>query len=472
MKWYTIIAILSLSFSLSAQKQWSLAECINYAIEHNLTIDNAELGIQNAEIGAKLAKQSRLPSLNFNTNAGFNIGRSIDPVSNLFVTATNSFNSLNLNSGVRLFNFGAINKSIASEKHNVLSAEFNRKQTEQDIALLVTTAYLDVLFNKANLENAQNTLAISKAQLDQISKLVDAGSRPYNERLDVEAQIANDQQNIIGFENQITLALLRLRQAMLLPQNEELDIIVPDLNMLEELAVLDADAIYQKALQSQHSVKAIEHAILSAKFNEEAVSKQKLPSIDGFAGINSNFSSQLKEGVGSEIIQTPGQEVLINNEPALLSTFQEVPTGVRTQSYGTQLDDNLGGNVGIQISVPIFNRFANKAAEQRAHVNTLTQELTLQQEYQAIRNDVESAVANARAAQKQLLAADRAVEAQEAAYENARVRYDLGAGNSFDLTNAQNRLDNARNNYNQAKYDYIFRLKIIDFYLGNPLTLN
>ena len=458
--------------SLDAQKLWSLEECILYAIENNLTIENAEFAIQNAAIGQKLAKNQRLPNLNFSSNLGVNVGRSIDPATNEFVTATNSFNTMNLNTGVTLFNFSGINNSIKSEEHNLLSAQFNRKQTEQDIALAVTSAYLDVLFGKENLKNAQNQLSITVAQLDQILKLIDAGSRPLNERLNLDAQKARDEQQIISVENQIALALLRLRQTMLLPSSESLDIVVPEITVSDEYELMSSDEIYLSALKNQNSIQALEHAILSAQYNEKSVSARKLPSLSAFGGLNTNFSSQLKEGRNFETIITPPENILLNGDPATFSTFVDIPSEVVTSSWGSQIDQNLGGNAGVQVSVPIFNRFANKAAEQRAHIATMQQENNLEQERQNIRNDIELAVTNARAALKSLQAAKRGVEAQQAAYENAQTRYDLGAGNSFELTNTQNLLDNARNSYLISKYDYLFRTKIIDFYTGAPLTLD
>ncbi len=467
-----LLIIGALSSDIAAQDTWNLKRCIDYALAHNLQIHNSKLSINSREIDLKTAKAQRLPNLQFSSLAGINLGRTIDPTSNSFITATTNFNTFGVNSSVMLYNFGRIQNQIQLAALDRKSAQSDLEQARQDLALQVADAFLNVLFAKENLNNAITKRSTTQDQLQQINSLIAAGSRPANDRLDIEAQIAQDDLNITQFRNAVDLSTLRLRQIMQLDTHIPFQISVPEMDIEPtQIVDLDVPSIYAEVLRNQPSIQAFDLRLQSAKLNQKLAKSSAYPSVFLNGRVNTNYSSQAKQI--DEVVLTPFESnVLINGNQSTLTTFQPRATGFSTTPYTQQLNDNIGTGLSLSLNVPIYSNYTTKANNQRAQIRVKTLQNNLELEKQRIRNQIEQAVTDLRSASLQYQAAQSTVRALEASYHNAERRFLSGTANTFEFNSITNQLEQAKINLLRAKYDFIFKSKILDFYKGKPLDLN
>lgn len=465
----SLLALMPL-LQVQAQEVWSLEKCIQHALNNNLDIQQSEIAISQAAINEKQAKHARYPSLNGSTGLSLNFGRTVDPTNNDFVSARFLSNNLSLNSNVILYNAGQINNSIAQAKINKESAEKSHMQRERDVSLAVAQAYINVLFAQENLSNNSNQLNLTNEQYNQLKALVDAGVRAENELLDIEAQIATAEQNLITQENNITLALLNLKQLLMLEPEFDMTTSVPDQLDVENIDLTSTFAeTYQSAELNQASIRAAELDVESAKLGEKIARASMYPTVTLGGNLGTNYSNQGKRIVGYET-KTQTQTVIINNIETQIETQFQSPITENTP-YFDQLDGNLSYGLGLGVNVPIYNNYRSKAAIERAKLNIVNSELLVERQKNQLKTNVQQALADLQAASKRYAAATKSQNAQQRAFENAQRRFDLGSLNSFDMVNARNLYDNAQTNLLIAKYDYIFKSKIVDFYMGRPITL-
>ncbi len=453
-----------------AQGPMTLQQCIDHALKHNPIIKNSQLAYQSSTIETKSAKAARLPMLNLNITNGLNLGRTIDPTSNAFITATSSFSSYNLNTGVTLYNFGRINNRIKQASYDQSAAREELRNTQQNLTLQVVAAYLNILLAQDQLGNAKKRMQNTQNQLQNTNKLIEAGTLPPNEKLQIEAQLAQDQQNIISFENNLTQNILQLKQLMALPPDHQLDIQRPQNISLPETdqLALRVKTIYAEAEKNRPAIKALQFRIQSAEASEKFAESQAYPSLTLNGRINTNFSSQAKIPQNIEF-QPFESQVLIDGSPSTLTSFRPTPKGFNTINYIDQITENFGAGVAVGLQIPLYNNYRNKANIQRSKINLQTIINRLEIEKQTLRSEIERAIADVRTAAAQYQAVQKTQSALQTSYDNAKKRYQLGAINSFELNNLKNQLEQAKNNSIQRKYDYLFKLKIIDFYTGNTL---
>jgi outer membrane protein len=459
-------------FALSAQEKWSLQRCIGHAQDNNLTIRQSQANVAVTKLSEKQAKAARLPSISANSDFGEQFGRTIDPSTNEFREANIAFNSMSLNASVALFSGGQNYHNIQQAKINTQAAELDLQQTANNLALQVATGYLSVLQNTELLANAQNRADLSRKQLTNTQKLIEAGNLPAAERFTIEAQIAREEQAVITAQNNVDLAYLSLKQLLQLEPDYPMEVERPLLNV----STLDTDnlnltAVYNDASNSLPVIRASEMRILSAKKGIELARSAYYPTLSAFGNLRSNFSSAARDFVpnGQRI---PGQQVeVVVGGTTQQITFLTDGGDLNRTPYFTQLDRNYGQGIGISLNVPIYQNGRTRLAVEQAKLNVVNSELQANQARQQLKNDIQTAIASAKSAKKQLEAAQRSFDASQIAYTNSEKRFGLGAITTIELSTAKNNLDIARNDLTVAKYDYIFRQKILDFYLGKPLTL-
>jgi outer membrane protein len=458
--------------SLDAQEVWPLERCVEYALNHNINIEQLKLSMQFADLDVDNAVHARYPNLNGSLGANANFGRTIDPVSNEFSTETIFSNNLGLQSGVLIYNGGRLKNAIKQAEINAKASGYDLAQTQRDIALLVANAYLSVLFAQENLTITENQISLSKEQLTQMEKLIRAGSMAANEKLNLEAQIANNEQNLIANENAIATALLNLKQLMRLDVDKDIQVEVPqeDITILSDVDILTFKEVYNSALTTQPNIKAAEYDMQSAEMGIKIAESGLKPSLSAFGSLGTAFSNRGIRRL-DDITFLQDVNVVFNNIPTTIGIEQTVPT-FEDNPYFSQLNDNLSLGAGVSLSVPIYNNHVNRNNIERAKLNMSNVALTNEQLKDNLKTNVQQALADARAAKKQLASALKNVEAQQAAYANAEKRFKLGALNTYDFIASKNQLDIAQINVIIARYDYIFKSKVIDFYMGNPLKLN
>ncbi|MCB0661178.1 MAG: TolC family protein [Saprospiraceae bacterium] len=467
-----LFGLLISSFSLFAQGPWTLQDCIKYAEENSIAIKQAQLNIQSALLDKRQSQLSRIPSLNGSISAGEQFGRTIDPTTNSFDNQAIGFNTFRLESGVLLFGGNRVNKSIQSAKTQAEIARLDGETAANNLRLNVASAYLNILLAEESLRNAKNRMALSERQLDQVNKFIKAGSRPANDRLSVQAQLAIDNQAVIQAQNGVDIAYLSLRNLLLLPDDKEFSIVEPDLAEPDEAALVDANfpMVYSAAMNTQPQIKSAETQVKAASIFEDIEKSGYYPSLSAFARLTSNWSSAAKTitGFTSETVE---QDIFFQdnpNDPITIGISQMVPIR-EDQPYWDQLEQNFGQTVGLSLNIPIYNNHDVITRSQKAEINTLRAENNAELARQQLKTDVQNAVANAKAARETFAAAKLSLEANRIAFDNAEKQFNLGAISTFELGNSRTNLDLAQTEFIRSKYDYIFRLKIVEFYLGRDL---
>lgn len=464
---FTTLLLCVFTFSLSAQ--YSLKDCIEVAVENNLTLVNPEIQIKNAEINRKLAEQSRYPNLSGNTGVSFNFGRTIDPTTNEFINQTFISNNYGLSTGVLLYNGGALRNGLKQSELDLTSAKLDRDQAVRDISLNVATGYLNVLFAKENLSIAINNRATTQQQLDQLQIFIDAGSRAANERLDIDAQLAQNDQAIVTAENNLVGAKINLAQLMQV-QDADFEIVVPtEVSVFSDPDLITLDELYTAALANQRSYEATDYKIKSSELGIKIAKAALIPTVTIGGQFGTNYSNQSREVVGQNAVinEFPG---FINNTPALIG-IPGIDPVIESKAYGSQFIDNLSYGFGVNVGIPIYSRYQNKAGIERAKLQLETSRVNRDLLAQQVMTTAQNALANARSAKASYRAAQAVRSSQEAAYQNSQRQYELGALGSFEIANIKLRLDNAITNELIAKYQYLFNTKVLDFYLGKPINI-
>lgn len=466
-----------------AQETWSLQRCIEHARTNSLNLKQAEFGIARAKLADKQNVLSRLPNVTANSNAGWQFGRTIDPTTNGFKNQTISFNSMSLNAGVTLFSGGQISNTIKQGKINVDAAEQDAAATFNNIALSIANAYLNILLSEEQQDNAIKRRRLSQDQLEQTDKLIAAGTLPVNDRLDVLAQIANDEQALVQAQNTIEINYLTLKNLMQLDPATPIKIERPSFVIPTDANPdgLDFLSVYAQAVNTQPQIAASELRVQSAEVGVKLAESGYYPTISLFGGLDSRWSGAAKIFEQGSVVQRVNQQFYL--EPPLTDLIgqdfinvgidADIPTfNELDYSYFDQLRDNFGQNIGANISIPIYSNGRNDVNVQLAQVNILSAKVDNDLAKQQLKNDIQQAIASAKAARLTLEASQKATEASRVAFENADRRFKLGTINNLQLLTARNTYDIAQTNLSVAKYDYLFRLKILDFYLGREIKLD
>ena len=420
---------------------YDLRTAVDIAIENNLTLKRTELNQQIIEADLLQSKGARYPSLTTGSSYGVRWGRSINPVTNLFENNRIGNVNFSASSNAPIFQGMRINNSIAQSKVDLEAGYFNLEATKNDISLTVINNFINVVFNREQVKIAENQLNTTTEQTTRTKKLVDAGSLPMSDYLDLQSQNATNQLEVINAQNSYRSAKLTLAQSMQIPFTEDFSVIEPEFEMEEGLMATEtSEEIYETAVTIMPEIKAAEANVLSAEYQEKIAKGAFYPTL----------------GVGANVFTNYVDQVFGTDRP----------------SFGEQFESNLSQALNFQLSIPIFTNFSNKAGLQRARAQKAIQDVAATEAKNQLRMDIETAYNSALAADLSYKASVIRVSSLEESFRIAQQRFDLGAINSVDFQVAQNNLFNAQADLLNAKYTYIFRVKVLDFYLGNPINLN
>ena len=466
------ILLAGIGMPLPGQDPWSLVKCVEHARQNSLIMQQSQLGIQQAEINLKRQENARYPSLNGSITGGAQLGRTIDPTTNSFNNSTIYFNSLGVNAGMVLYNGGRLRHAIEQGKYDLKASKLDADAAFNSMALSIAGAYLQILLSQEQVENAKRQLEQSQALLSQTDKLVQAGVLAQNERLTILAQVALNEQTLVQSENALSTSYLTLRQLLELDPSEPFAIERPEVSIPigADPDKLVWQEVYVAAIGTQPQVEAGEMRMASAEESYYQARSLALPSLSLFAQMNSNWSSLGKTVDGTETTFYPVQIKQPDGSITTIEIGQDVPNLV-DQPYFDQLNENLGENFGLNLSIPLYNGSRAKLTRQEVEVGVLSAKLANDQTRQQLQSDVQRSVNDAVAGKRSYEAAQRSLEASQAAFENAEKRYQIGGLNTYDYTVAKTTLDSAQLSFTQAKYQYLFALKVIDFYLGRPLVI-
>ncbi|MEO0040728.1 MAG: hypothetical protein RL329_176 [Bacteroidota bacterium] len=456
------------------QETWGLERCITQAQANNRSIKQAQLGIANAKINLQQDEWSRYPSLSANTNLGFNFGRSINPSTYQFETAGSTYNGWSLSSNAILYAGGRIQQQIRQSSVDVQVANADAEAVANATALSVAQAYLQILLFDEQLENAKKRLQQAQNQLVNTERQVKAGALAANARFDIEATIAVNEQTIVGAQNNLEIGYLNLKQLLELSPDYELKIEKPSLDVDKEgnpdLFVLKT--VYNQALTTQPNLRANDLRIKSAEMGVRIAKAGYLPTLSIGGSLNSNYSSTILDFTQGTFVTTDvTQPVRINGLPATITSSQVRATDNPKVNYFKQIGDNFGEGITLNLSIPIFDQNRTKFNVERSKLNIQSRQLEQDKAQQQLKSDVQVAIANAKAAKKSYQATTKTHEARKTAYENTEKRFQIGGVSSFEYAQAKINLDTAERDKILAKYESIFKMKIVEFYEGKKLNL-
>jgi len=427
------LSILLLFFSTNTQAQevWTLEKCIERAIEKNISIKQSQANLESTNLNKTTAIANFLPSLNLGSSHSWNIGLNQNITTGLLENMTTTSASMNANMGIDIFNGLQNIQQLYRANLSILASQYQLADMKENISLLVANSYLQILFNRESLGVQQSQLTIANEELIIAQERLKTGIIPQGDVLEIEANVATIEQNVVVAENNFQLSKIALAQLLLVSDFNTFEIaqetaITPESSILNT----NVNAIYNTAVNKRNDVKLAETNLKIAK-KDLAISRGSLlPKLTGFYSYNSR---------------------VLFDDPADISL---------------QLDRNAGKNFGLQLSIPIFNGMANNTNIRRNKINIQKSTYALEQVKLDLENTINQAYNDAKGSLKAHQAAEKTVAARKLAYEYAKERFDNGGMNTFNFLQAGQRYEAAQSEMIKTKYNYIFKLKVLEFYFG------
>ncbi len=433
-------ALLLLAGTASAQGGWTLQQCIDYAIENNTTVQQRMLQQQDQEISLNTSRNSRLPNLTANASENLSFGRSAGR-DGVYTDVTRASSSAGINTSVPVFAGFRIKNDIAAREFDLQAALHDLARVKDDVAVNVTSLYLQVLFNKELLGVAQSQVELSREQVERSQKLFEAGRSAESAVYESRALLAKDELVLVQAENSLTLSLLDIAQALNLPETAGFDIKAPLLDQLRVNALSNLEApgtIFDYAVVTRPMILAEQSRLESSRKTLGIAKAYRYPQISLGAGYSNSY----------------------------YYSFSDNATNLQ---FMDQIKNNGSESIGLNLSIPIFNRLATRNQIRSANLNIQSRELTLTEAERTLRKEIEQAYYNASAAYKKFQSAGESAEAARIAFRYEEEKATAGRSTTFDYNDAKTRLERSESEMIQAKYEFIFRRKILDFYAGTPL---
>ncbi|ARN72056.1 MULTISPECIES: TolC family protein [Nonlabens] len=462
----------------STDKKWTLQECVQYALDNNISIKQSELDLKAADADKLSALGNLLPSLNAGAGVSENTGLSFNPVTNNAQTTTFLSATGRVNVGYNVFDGFRNFRQLQRAKISKIASEYRLDKMKDDIALAVANNYLQILTNKANLKTFKAQNEITKDQIKQTQELVDAGQLPRGDLLEIKAQDATEQQQIINAQNAVIISRVSLAQLLLIEDYENFDIADEDFEVIdEEVSEKPVTEIISSAEENRSEVRIAEQNLELAKKDLQIAKGAYLPTVSAFFSYDTRYTNNASFDQRIADPNNPTETQIIGTvEGTGQNVVTEVPVLetvlVGAEPFIDQLYQNDGIAYGFQLNVPIFNGFSVRSNVERSQINIERSKYQLEQAKLDLESSVYQAYVDVQGSRQAFDAAKTALESQELAYEYAKERYDVGLTNAFDFGQSKLRYDNAIITLNQAKYDYIFRLKVLELFFGiEPLEL-
>ncbi len=470
---FTLLAIGSFGYA-QAQETWTLQRCIEYANEHNIQIKQQLLQTRLSELTLQQSRLSQLPTLNGGMSYGRSFGRSIDPTSNQFVSTQFSNAGANVNLGLDIFSWFQKRNTIAANRYSAKAGHAIEQRLKNDIYLNVAAAYLQILVADEQLKASEGQVKLTTAQLTNTSQRVDAGSLPESNRADLVAQLARDSATLITARNNVTTAVLQMKALLNLDFATSFVAAKPDMEKIPilDIATLEPEQIYQEAVNNQPQVLADSLLVLAAQKQLAATKGGLYPSLGIGGGLGTNYSSTFRSPTGTTTLP-PVQvgSVTVGNTEYPVYSLPQTVTNYGKPSLGSQLNNNLNESVGIQLNIPIFNGWQTRTQVRRAKIDLENQRLIQDQDLLTLRQNIYQAYADARTAMENYNAAQKTLKASETSFYYAEQRYQLGLINSVEYLTTQNNLFQAQTDLIAKHYDYIFKMKVLEFYRNLNVAL-
>jgi outer membrane protein len=443
------LCFLLLSVLSNAQsKKWTLEECVDYAIKNNISIKLSELDTKSAEIEKSTAIGNFLPSLNINGSHSWNIGLNQNITTNLLENQTTQYTSAGLNSNVDLFSGLQNHNRLRRANLSILASKYQLSKMKDDVSLNIANAFLQILFNKENLKVQKEQLSNNEKQLQRSQELVNAGVVPRGDLLDIKATVASNNQTIVKAENALLISKLSLAQLLQIENFQNFDIVDINYPVSESATLLQTPAaIFAKAKEERIELKIAKTNLEIAERDVKIAKGAYQPSVRGF------YSLSTRAGYADRIVFDQ------SGNPSFQPPF----------SVLKQFDLNKGHSFGFQLNIPVLNGFATRNNVARSKIALDRSKIAFSQQELDLERNIYTAFTDAKGAMKAYEAAIITLEARQEAYNYAKEKFAVGMFNAFDLNQSQSLFVNAQSEMVRTKYDYIFRVKVIEYYFGIPI---
>ena len=449
--------------------QWSLQQCIDYGQKHNISLKQAELTTQVNQNNSNQSKASILPTINGGAQHTYNFGRTIDRYTNTFANSQVLSQNFYVSSNVVIWSGLAQYNNIKANQFQYLSSNETFLQQKNDLALNIATSYINVIFSDEISQISKAQYKITLEQLERTQKLADAGTIAKSAVYDLKAQLANEEVNVINSDNNFQLAMLGLTQLLNLDSLPNFSIEKPVVEITgNDVASISVQNIYETALKNQHSIKAAQYNVISANKTLDVAKGKFSPTLSATGSLGTGTSELNKRIDAVNFVGVEQTQYVTSAGDLIYQPKTEIITS--KTPFANQFKDNVNKSIGFTLSVPIFNGLQTYTSYKNAQINALSVSYSKDLVEQNLYKTIAQAYANARAALNKYNANKLSVEANEVSFNFAQQKYNVGALSSFDYNSAKTRLQNALGNLVQAKYDYVFKLKVLDYYQGKPIT--
>lgn len=468
--------------SLFAQEKWSLLRCVDYALKNNISVKQTDLQSQFSALALKQSKASQLPSFNFQASAGNSFGLSENPTTGILENASFFNSGAQLQAQVSLFNWFARRNTNEANRFTYEADVQQTQKIKNDIALNVAVAYLQILLAREQVNISSIQVQQTSAQLENTQKQVQAGRLPELNAAQLEAQLATDSSSLITAQASAQQFVLQLKALLNLDAGIPFDVETPPVDKIpvESLSDLQPESVYASALVNLPQQKVNELRIQSALKNSEAARAAMYPTISAFGGLDTRYAHFPKTPIYNQVITsykpTPlradaGGGIYYVIEQPEYQNGNTIVNYIKSNGFGKQFRENFGQNIGLGLSIPIFNGRRARSGWEQSKLNVRNLELAKELGDQQLKQDIYKAYIDATAAIQKFNANQKAVTTAQKAYDFANKRYELGLLSTFEWISSQNSLQTAKTQFVYAQYDYVFKIKLLEFYKGQGLKL-
>ncbi len=471
-----ILLLLCTPFTVHSQA-WTLDSCIRYSMEHNLALQINEQNIQLAHLYEITAWGGVLPSLNAQAGHGYNWGQRIDPFTNEFASNRIQSNNFGISTSITLFSGLQQYHSIKQAELNTAASLADYEKAKNDMALNIALSYLNILLNKEYVQITQQTRDATQQQVERIEKLVSAGQLAASNLSDIQAQYATDQANWVSAQNNFQLSKLSLMQLLTLDlrQADRFEIVYPEISMEANASMLQSpQAAIQSALSHFPEIRSAQLKLASSEMGKKIAAGGYSPSINASYSYGTGYSGAALVATGTPSLVSMPLGTVVGTGQQVVS-FPQLMYGAddyTVKPFNEQLKDNINQSLFFTLTIPLFNGFNNRASNQRAKINVRNATLQLEQSKQQLEQSIYKAHADALAALANYQSSQSSVEASQKSFDWIKTKYEQGAANSVEFNDARTRLQNALATQTRNKYEYIFKLKVLEFYEGKTIRLN
>jgi outer membrane protein len=468
---FTVVLVFGV-LSSTAQASWNLQRCLDYALQHNLQVKQSELSVEQSRISRDESYASFFPSVNGQASSNVYFGRFVDPYTNLFTTSEVRSTNLGLNASMALFQGLQLQNQLSQSRLNYMASRFELEKVRNDISLNVVAAYLQVLYNQDVYDVLAGRVQATVDQRNRMKRMYELGTVSKGNYLELDAQVASDSASLVAGKAQVDQSVLSLAQLLELDSLSDFRIDRPSVDLVPELpSLLDADAVYGAALKTQPEIKGSEFRRLASEKGLSVARGARYPRLFIAGNLNTNYSSSNQNvtvDFPGTFTSTPtgftsSGDTVFTISPDVIRRFEKVP-------LMDQFENNRGSGVAVSLQIPLFNNWNVRSNVARTKVafeqSRLNEEIVRNNLYKS----VQQAVLDAVSARRKFEAGTRSAESLREAAQFSRQRFELGLINSYEYAISVNNLARGEADRLQAKYDYLFRLKLLDFYQGKPLT--